>query len=93
MRTAHRMRSAFCGALHVDGHIKASCPDCGEPIAVDVRDEQLDGESLLFHCLVPAERAGRGSPMLPSHEEWRASQFRTAERLAVATHTEVSAAP
>jgi len=64
-----------------------------EPIAVEVRDEQLDGESLLFHCLVPAEQAGRGSPMLPSHDEWSASQFRSAERLAVATHTEVSAAP
>jgi len=83
----------ICGALHVDGRIEASCPDCGEPIAVEVRDEQPDGESLLFHCLVPVEQVGRGSPMLPSHEEWRASQFRSAERLAVATHTEVSAAP
>ena len=43
-------------ALHVDGRIETSCPDCGEPIAVGVVDEQPDDESLLFHCLVPAVR-------------------------------------
>ena len=43
-------------ALHADGRIVASCPDCGEPIEVDVRDERPDDESLLFHCLVPAAR-------------------------------------
>jgi hypothetical protein len=41
-------------ALHVDGRIETSCPDCGEPIAIDVADEQPDDQSLLFHCLVPA---------------------------------------
>jgi len=45
-----------CAALHVDGHIETSCPDCGEPIAVEVRGECPDDESLLFHCLVPAVR-------------------------------------
>ena len=34
--------------------IEASCPDCGEPLAVEVRDGRADDECLLFHCLVPA---------------------------------------
>lgn len=46
----------ICAALHVDGRIETSCPDCGEPIAVEVHDERPGDESLLFHCLVPAER-------------------------------------
>jgi hypothetical protein len=66
--TAHRVHAAgrswygncawdafgICGALHTDGRIESSCPDCGEPIAVEVRDERPDDASLLFHCLVPA---------------------------------------
>lgn len=44
----------ICAALHVDGRIESSCPDCGEPIDVAVSDERPDDESLLFHCLVPA---------------------------------------
>lgn len=44
----------ICSALHVDGRIETSCPDCGEPIAVEVRDERPDDGGLLFHCLVPA---------------------------------------
>jgi hypothetical protein len=44
----------ICAALHVDGRVDATCPDCGEPIAVEVRDERPDDESLVFHCLVPA---------------------------------------
>lgn len=43
-----------CAALHVDGRVETTCPDCGEPIAVAVRDERPDDESLVFHCLVPA---------------------------------------
>jgi hypothetical protein len=46
----------ICAALHTDGLIEASCPDCAEPLAVAVRDERPDDESLLFHCLVPAAR-------------------------------------
>ncbi len=46
----------ICAALHVDGRIEASCPDCGEGLTVGVRDERPDDESLLFHCLVPAAR-------------------------------------
>ena len=44
----------ICGALNVDGRIETSCADCGEAIAVEVRGERPDDESLLFHCLVPA---------------------------------------
>jgi alkylmercury lyase-like protein len=43
-----------CAALHADGRIETSCPDCGEPIALTVHDGQPDGEDLLFHVLVPA---------------------------------------
>ena len=66
--TAYRVRAAgrwwyancawdafgICAALHVDGRIETSCPDCGEPVSVDVRDEKPDNDTLLFHCLVPA---------------------------------------
>jgi hypothetical protein len=70
VRTAHRVNAAgrwwyancawdafgICAALGTDGRIESACPDCGEAIAVDVRDERPDDESLLFHCLVPAKR-------------------------------------
>jgi hypothetical protein len=46
----------ICAALHSDGRIETSCPDCGETIAVEVRDQRPDDETLLFHCLVPAAR-------------------------------------
>lgn len=46
----------ICAALHVDGHVETSCPDCGEMIAVELRGQRVDDESLLFHCLVPAAR-------------------------------------
>lgn len=68
--TAYRVRAAgrwwyancawdafgVCAALGVDGLIESSCPDCGEPLAVRVRDRQPDDDTLLFHCLVPAAR-------------------------------------
>ena len=43
-----------CAALQVDGVIETSCPDCAEPITVDVCDQAPGDRSLLFHCLVPA---------------------------------------
>jgi hypothetical protein len=46
----------ICAALHVDGRIETSCVDCGEPLAVAVRDRRPDDDRLLFHCLVPAAR-------------------------------------
>ena len=45
-----------CAAMHVDGSIDASCPDCGDSIRIEVRNEKPDREDLLFHCLVPAAR-------------------------------------
>jgi hypothetical protein len=44
----------ICAALHVDGHVETSCPDCGEAIALEVHDQHVDDDRLLFHCLLPA---------------------------------------
>jgi hypothetical protein len=44
----------ICAALGVDGRIEATCPDCGDPLAVEVQDGQPDDPSLVFHALVPA---------------------------------------
>jgi hypothetical protein len=44
----------ICAALHTDGRIETSCPDCGELLEVEIRDATPDDESLFFHCLVPA---------------------------------------
>jgi hypothetical protein len=46
----------ICGALHLNGRIETSCPDCGEAIAIEVRDQHPESEPLLFHCLLPARR-------------------------------------
>jgi Alkylmercury lyase len=43
-----------CAALHADGRIETSCPDCGDPIATGVVAGRPADETLLFHCLVPA---------------------------------------
>jgi hypothetical protein len=45
-----------CAALHADGRIEASCPDCGEPLTLEVRDDRPSDEDMVFHCLVPAAR-------------------------------------
>src|SRR5919204_2541636 len=45
-----------CAALHTDGRIETSCPDCGEALALEIRDARASDEALLFHCLVPAAR-------------------------------------
>ena len=44
----------MCAALGTDGRIETSCPDCGEAARLEIRDQRVDDESLLFHCLVPA---------------------------------------
>lgn len=44
----------ICAALHADGSIESSCPDCGQLIAIEVRDQRPVDGSALFHCLVPA---------------------------------------
>lgn len=41
-------------ALGIDGRVESSCPDCGEPYAVEIADARIDRADLLFHCLVPA---------------------------------------
>jgi hypothetical protein len=46
----------ICAALHEDGRIETSCPDCGESLRVALRDQRPDDETLLFHCLVSAAR-------------------------------------
>lgn len=43
-----------CAALQTDGDIESSCPDCGDVIRIEVRDQQPSDPTLLFHCLVPA---------------------------------------
>jgi Alkylmercury lyase len=46
----------ICAALHVDGMIDSSCPDCCDAISLHVVDELPNDEALIFHCLVPASR-------------------------------------
>jgi hypothetical protein len=41
-------------ALHADGRIRSTCPDCGLPIDIHVVDGRPDVTDLGFHCLVPA---------------------------------------
>jgi hypothetical protein len=45
----------ICAALHTDGQIETSCPDCGQALSIAVRDQRPD-QDLLFHCLVQAGR-------------------------------------
>jgi hypothetical protein len=68
--TAHRVKTkghwwfancawdafGICGALHEGGRIETACPDCGEAIAIEVRDQRPDSKLLLFHSLLPARR-------------------------------------
>jgi hypothetical protein len=44
----------IAAALAADARVESSCPDCGEPYAIELRDEHVDRDDLLFHCLVPA---------------------------------------
>ena len=44
----------ICAALHTGGRVESSCPDCGEPLVVELHDERPDDDSLVFHSLVPA---------------------------------------
>ena len=42
-------------ALHTDGSVASECPDCGKPLALEVRDGRLArGAGLLVHFVVPA---------------------------------------
>ena len=44
----------ICAALHADGVIDSECPDCHEPIRLNVRDDRPDQTDLVFHVPVPA---------------------------------------
>jgi Alkylmercury lyase len=46
----------ICAALHADGRIESTCPDCAAPITLEIRNERPGEDDLLFHCLVPAAR-------------------------------------
>jgi hypothetical protein len=66
--TAHRVEAAgrswyancawdalgICAALHTDGRIRSSCPDCGGDIDLTIVDGRPSDDTLRFHCLVPA---------------------------------------
>ena len=41
-------------ALHVDGHASSACPDCGEPIEIDIRNGRPVPDEHVFHVAVPA---------------------------------------
>ena len=41
-------------ALGGEGHYSGSCPDCAEPIELDVGEERLVEDGHVFHVLVPA---------------------------------------
>jgi hypothetical protein len=41
-------------ALHVDSTFETSCPDCSEPIRIDVTAGKPDDATPVFHVLVPA---------------------------------------
>jgi hypothetical protein len=44
-------------ALHTDGAVCSACPDCGEPVELEVREGELvRGAELLVHFVVPARR-------------------------------------
>ena len=44
-------------ALHADATVRSECPDCGEPLELEVRDGKLvRGAELLVHFVVPARR-------------------------------------
>jgi hypothetical protein len=41
-------------AMHVDCMINTECPDCREPLQIEVRDGRTVPSDLVFHVLVPA---------------------------------------
>ena len=43
-------------ALGLDGRVSSACPDCGEPIELDLEDSRSDPGDLPVHFQVPASR-------------------------------------
>jgi hypothetical protein len=40
--------------LRSDASIRTTCPDCAEPLSIDVRDYRALDPKPVFHVLVPA---------------------------------------
>lgn len=46
---------AILGALHTDGRVESTCPDCGERLQVEVVGGRVaGGDDPIFHVVVPA---------------------------------------
>jgi hypothetical protein len=43
-------------ALGVDGHVSTACPDCDEPLEVDIGARRPVPDDLVAHVLLPASR-------------------------------------
>ncbi len=43
-------------ALDVDGRVSTSCPDCAEPMEIEVSDRRPSPDHHVFHVLLPAAR-------------------------------------
>lgn len=41
-------------AVGVDGEVRTSCPDCGEPLRLEVRDGEVGGDHAVVHYAIPA---------------------------------------
>jgi hypothetical protein len=62
IQTADAIHYAICSwdalgvlaALRSDGVADGHCPDCGEPIALRIREGALDAAEAVVHFLVPA---------------------------------------
>jgi hypothetical protein len=50
--------------LGADGRVATSCPDCGEPIALEIRDGELAPVDAVIHFAVRLPAGGRTSPSL-----------------------------
>lgn len=64
IQTPGAIHWAICGwdalgvlaALGSDGVAEGRCPDCGEPIAIRIREGALDPAEAVVHFLVPAAK-------------------------------------
>jgi hypothetical protein len=56
----------ICAALHADGRVETSCPDCGEPLVVEVRGER--GSATNRFSSTASSRRRTGGTKSPSPE-------------------------
>lgn len=40
--------------IGLDGEVRTSCPDCGEPLRLEVRDGEIGGDAAVVHYSTPA---------------------------------------